>query len=177
MRLSLHRHPDTPCVAIATIDAEVTRGGDGVLNVRYMLEGAMDDVVIAPPEPPARADGLWKTTCLEAFVAAPSGGAYAEYNFSPSARWAAYAFTGYRAGMTDLAMPRPPRIRVDRHAEGLSLEATFPILPRGAARLGLAAVIEETSGAKSYWALVHGPDKPDFHHSCGFALALPAEPS
>lgn len=41
-------------------------------------------------------------------------------------------------------------------------------------RLGLSAVIEETSGAKSYWALAHAPGKPDFHHPDAFALDLPA---
>src|ERR1700731_13306 len=37
-------------------------------------------------------------------------------------------------------------------------------------RIGLAAVIEETSGHKSYWALAHPPGKADFHHSDSFAL-------
>jgi hypothetical protein len=34
----------------------------------------------------------------------------------------------------------------------------------------LAAVIDETSGHKSYWALAHPPGKADFHHSDCFAL-------
>jgi hypothetical protein len=33
-------------------------------------------------------------------------------------------------------------------------------------------VIEETNGAKSYWALKHPPGKPDFHHADGFVLEL-----
>jgi MOSC domain-containing protein YiiM len=41
-------------------------------------------------------------------------------------------------------------------------------------RLGLSAVIEETSGRKSCWALAHPPGKPDFHHSDCFVLWLPA---
>ena len=36
-------------------------------------------------------------------------------------------------------------------------------------RLGLSAVIEDTSGRKSYWALAHPPGKPDFHHADCFA--------
>ena len=40
-------------------------------------------------------------------------------------------------------------------------------------RLALTAVIEETGGAKSYWALKHAPGKPDFHHADGFVLELP----
>ena len=39
-------------------------------------------------------------------------------------------------------------------------------------RLALAAVVEETSGALSYWALRHPPGAPDFHHADGFVLAL-----
>jgi hypothetical protein len=39
-------------------------------------------------------------------------------------------------------------------------------------RLGLAAVIEELDGARSYWALRHAPGAPDFHHVEGLALRL-----
>jgi hypothetical protein len=43
-------------------------------------------------------------------------------------------------------------------------------LPRNAPwRLGLSALIEDTSGCKSYWALAHPPGKPDFHHADCFA--------
>jgi hypothetical protein len=40
-------------------------------------------------------------------------------------------------------------------------------------RLGLAAILEEQDGTKSYWALAH-PDaeKPDFHHPDCFAAQL-----
>jgi hypothetical protein len=41
-------------------------------------------------------------------------------------------------------------------------------------RLGLSAVIEETSGRKSYWALAHPKGKPDFHHADCFTLELAA---
>jgi hypothetical protein len=47
-------------------------------------------------------------------------------------------------------------------------------VPPGASwRLGLSAVIEETSGRISYWALAHPPGKADFHHSDCFAHELP----
>ena len=39
-------------------------------------------------------------------------------------------------------------------------------------RLGLSAVIEDTNGHKSYWALAHPPGKPDFHHADCFAYEL-----
>jgi len=46
-------------------------------------------------------------------------------------------------------------------------------LPRDASwHLALSAVIEEAKGNKSYWALVHPPGKPDFHHRDSFAYEL-----
>ncbi len=47
-----------------------------------------------------------------------------------------------------------------------------PSEPRVALALGLSVVIEEESGALSYWALRHAPGKPDFHHASAFALEL-----
>jgi hypothetical protein len=41
-------------------------------------------------------------------------------------------------------------------------------------QIGLTAVIETATGEKSYWALHHPAEKPDFHHRGGFALSLPA---
>jgi len=41
-------------------------------------------------------------------------------------------------------------------------------------RAAVSAVIEESDGTRSYWALAHPPGKPDFHHADGFALELPA---
>jgi hypothetical protein len=50
----------------------------------------------------------------------------------------------------------------------------IPELPADAIwHVGLSAVIEETNGRKSYWALCHPPGKPDFHHPDCFALELP----
>ena len=40
--------------------------------------------------------------------------------------------------------------------------------------LGLSAVLEDLNGEKTWWALAHAPDKPDFHHPDSFALELPA---
>jgi hypothetical protein len=38
----------------------------------------------------------------------------------------------------------------------------------------ITAVIEEADGTKSYWALAHPGEKPDFHHPDGFVLELDA---
>lgn len=53
---------------------------------------------------------------------------------------------------------------IDLDVPGLSGEPTLC--------LSVTAVIEETDGTKSYWALAHGSDKPDFHHPDSFVLEL-----
>jgi hypothetical protein len=132
--------------------------------------------VIPPPAAPARTDGLWNTTCFEAFVRGPGAAAYAELNLAPSGQWAAYAFDRPREGMREAEAAAPAIVW--RGAD-LTLETEFDLsridvlAPTGPWRLALTAVIEEASGAKSYWALAHPPGRPDFHHPDGFALDLP----
>ena len=46
-------------------------------------------------------------------------------------------------------------------------------LPIEGRKLALSAVIETVDGAKTYWALAHPSDKPDFHHPDSFVLDLP----
>lgn len=139
---------------------------------RWLLGFAVsgDALVIPPRTAPERAYGLWKTTCFELFVAG-AGGSYAEFNFSASTQWAAYGFTGYRAGMTDIPIARPAIERTDR---GVGVALDFPVAAIEQMHIGLSAVIEERDGTKSYWALAHPPGKPDFHHPACFALELPA---
>lgn len=56
----------------------------------------------------------------------------------------------------------------------LDLSEISALSPNEMWRVGLSAVIEETDGTKSYWALRHPPGKPDFHHPDCFALELAA---
>jgi len=44
-------------------------------------------------------------------------------------------------------------------------------------RLALSAVVEETDGRLSYWAIAHPGERPDFHHRDGFVLPLEFEPA
>ena len=101
--------------------------------------------------------------------------AYYEFNFAPSTQWAAYRFSSYRSGMRVAAEISAPLIEVQSSPDCYTLQASLELdrlsgLPGDALwRLGLSAVIEDTSGRKSYWALAHPPGKPDFHHSDCFA--------
>jgi hypothetical protein len=176
MRAILRPHPDWPARAVRGVTVEVERPRPGQLALRYIVEADAAALAVAPPTDPARTDGLWKTTCFEAFVRAPEAEAYAELNFAPSGQWAAYAFDRPREGMHD-AQLAPPAIAWDPAALALDAQADLALIdlldPAGPWRLALTAVIEETSGARSYWALAHPPGKADFHALDGFALTLP----
>ena len=171
MRRALSLHPDFTCAAVSAIEVEASRPGPGELALVYRVSGASRGLYWPPPAKPAQVDGLWRRTCFEAFVGAGPG--YLEFNFSPSSEWAAYRFTGYRAGMANAADVAAPRI--ETRVDGATFEMTvwLNLPPDTAGPLGVSAVIEETSGRVSYWALAHPPGKPDFHHSQSFAMELP----
>lgn len=183
MHQSLKLHPDSHCSAAAHIEVNIARPRAHRLVLSYTVTGNMSDVHLPPVAPAARADDLWQHTCFEAFVRASPGPAYYEFNFAPSTQWAAYRFDGYRSGMraTEIGAPQiEVRPGLDSYTLQASLELDrLPDLSREASwRLGLSALIEDTNGGMSYWALAHPPGKPDFHHADSFALEFsPAVPS
>lgn len=139
----------------------------GALSVSFILHADLDRLRIPARRRARFADGLWRSTCFEVFVARKGSRAYREYNLSPSGEWASYAFASYRKRIdTGRAMPR---IRIRRNGI-LKIEARVDA--PGPSRIGLAAVIEEKGGALSYWALRHAPGRPDFHRRRAFAMAL-----
>jgi hypothetical protein len=171
MRHTLRLHPDSLCTAATGIKADVARPRPGNLILSYVVSGRISDLRMPPIVAAARADELWRHTCFEAFVRPSAGPEYYEFNFSPSTQWAVYLFSGYRSGMRVATEIAAPRIEVRSSAETYTLQAALefdglsPPL-----HLGLSAVLEETNGRKSYWALAHPPGKADFHHADCFTL-------
>jgi hypothetical protein len=174
--LQLIRHPDSVGAPAMRLEVEVAVGGDGHLSFRYAATGEIGGLLFPQTAEPARADDLWEHTCFEAFIAAAPGCAYYELNFSPSTRWAAYRFSDYRTGRSNAELAAPTiESRCDEASYVLEARLDYgPLdLPRDAPwRLGLSAVIEQTDGRKSFWALAHPDGKPDFHHADCFAIRL-----
>ena len=149
-------HGRSRSAAVAAIAVQASRPEPGRLHLQY---------------------GLWRTTCFEAFLRAPAGTAYTELNFAPSTAWAAYRFRAYREDMQVAKEVGPPRIETRAASDRFELRASLTLdgLPRDEPwQLGLSAVIEESDGSLSYWALAHPPGKADFHHSDCFAAVLPS---
>ena len=177
--LSLAPHPEHLPEQVSAVSAAVIGLDRYWLRLRWRVENSAA-VVLPPFAGKGRADGLWRRTCFELFVKAPEGEGYAEFNLAPSEQWAAYDFTGYRAGMANRPMPRDPDCTIRRGGNVLLFDAAIPMagLPPLPWDFGLSAVIEEEGGATSLWALRHGEGKADFHAAACFAarLAAPREP-
>lgn len=170
MRLALFPHPATPA-DIAAITVDIVRPRAQCLTLHYRVTGGATALRLPQPVVATRTDGLWQHTCFEAFMRTRDLPAYTEFNFAPSTAWAAYRFDGYREGMRNADIA-PPIIEVQIEGGDYLLTASIELDLPLPWRLALTAVIEETNGRKSYWALAHASGKPDFHHIDGFTLEL-----
>ena len=165
--------------AVRGLAARVRRKSEE-LAVTYVVDGDIGRLRVPAQRPSRPAHELWRHTCCEVFVARQGLLAYHEINLSPSGEWAAYAFDGYRtprmggANRIELA----PHVSIRSSASRLELDAVIRLDRLEASyvhaplSLALSAVIEDSAGALSYWALRHPAGKPDFHHPQAFALEL-----
>lgn len=167
-------HPATPAPRIEAFQVALKVHPGGALELAYEVKGEIPYLTLPRGRNTTRAEGLWRHTCLELFVAADGTTGYREFNFSPAGQWQAYAFRAYREGGL-LEPAKAPEIATEFHPGRLIARVRLPIdnLPPGERlRLGLCAVLEAEDGALSYWALRHAPGKPDFHHPDTFALEI-----
>lgn len=177
MRLSLQCHPMHTASLVEGVSATYQWQSEAVLQLRYEIEGALQDLGLPKQVTPQRVDGLWETTCFELFLKESSADPYCEFNFSPSSNWAAYQFSDYRDGMENLELPKAPEISLDLSDSHVAIEVTLvlpDILRKTSLNSSFSAVIAENGGSKSYWALAHPPGKPDFHHKDCFTHQLKA---
>jgi hypothetical protein len=177
MRRTLQLHPESSCFAVTHIDAEVLRPQAHNFMFTYVVTGTITELSMPPVATTTRADELWRHTCFEAFVGSSQSAAYYEFNFAPSTQWAAYRFSNYRTDLCVATEINAPQITVRSNPERYVLQASVELGPLlfsrcSTLRVGLSAVIEDTSGHRSYWALAHPPGKADFHHSNSFALEI-----
>lgn len=169
----LMAHPAHPPGRTTAVEAKVIGFDADWLRVRWRVDGAQD-LVVPPFAGRGRADELWKTTCFELFLRPENGAAYSELNLSPSERWAAYDFTGYREGMAMRPASREPDCTMRLGSSFAIFDAAIPrdVLPAMPAAANFACVLEEAGGTVSYWALAHPDAGPDFHAPACFTATL-----
>ncbi len=168
-------HTDTLSRAVQSISVEIDLVGPSMVILDFRVVGDIGMLRIPARTSGRPTDDLWKHTCFEMFSRCTyHPDAYEELNLSPSTDWACYEFIAYRRGMSAIEA-LPPEIEVFDEPDALRVNAKAALAEgRGPWRIALSAVIEETDGTKSYWALRHPPGKPDFHHPDCFALELAA---
>jgi hypothetical protein len=177
MQLNLGPHPVTPPSSTdlklwATVDHSAAFGLTATMNIWFAVGAPLDAFIIPESPEPRRRDGLWSTTCFELFMRRPGEADYREWNFAPSGDWAAYDFTDYRQGMAAAPVDSPPYLRLEDSLTWWTFGATIGVDAGQPWEFGLSAVIEEQDGTKSYWALAHPSEKPDFHHPDCFVARL-----
>ncbi|MCL1825973.1 MAG: DOMON-like domain-containing protein [Betaproteobacteria bacterium] len=162
--------------AVSTLLVTVCALPGGTVRLEFALEGHIGALRVPESEAPP-SDPLWQHTCFEAFISAPDGEHYREYNFSPAGQWAASEFLHYREHGHALGEENPALLPITsaRCEDRLTLTAEVPpmLLPTSPIlRIGLAAVIEHEDGSLEYWAVHHPAERPDFHHADGWTLRL-----
>lgn len=150
----------------------------GRLTLSYTLRGPLQDLVLPKPlAPPQRRDGLWESTCFEAFLASPGESAYWELNLAANGDWNVYRLSGYRQDLQ-------PEIRVgslparisggpgDGGAGTLSVGVELALGALIEAERGLelsaTAVLEHRHRGCSHWAWHHAGEEADFHRRDSF---------
>ncbi|NLD39256.1 MAG: DOMON-like domain-containing protein [Desulfatiglans sp.] len=144
------------------------------LHITFELRTRSDTLFIPlfDPSTAKRTDNLWAYTCFEIFIGSRDGEAYREFNLSPSGAWNVYLFKGYREDMqTDQAftsLPFDVHVIPERGLD-LTVEIDNELVPITADTLiGLSAVLEHSTGIKTYWAIRHPKSTPDFHAKEGW---------
>ncbi|WP_247712487.1 DOMON-like domain-containing protein [Qipengyuania xiapuensis] len=171
----LSAHRAYPPLMVSAVRASIISRDENWLRLRWRIEGS-GKLVVPPFAGRGRADELWRTTCFELFLKPDGGEAYSEFNLSPSERWAAYDFSSRRDGMENRPAPREPDCTMRQGSSFAIFDAAIPAaaLPRSDCDAGLTCVLEEEGGIKSFWALYHPQDEPDFHDPACFTARLPA---
>lgn len=177
--LDLLLHPQMTCAAAPQVWADANRISPRLLRCTFQVEGDLSNLRVPPRKQPQRTDFLWQHTCFEVFLRTQDSPAYHELNLAPSADWAIYGFRDYRDIESIGEDGSGLHIDCTSTARSLRLQATVDLQTLSPAystdnlRVGMCAVLEETDGNISYWALYHPPGQADFHHVDGFTVQLP----
>lgn len=160
-----------------TIKGKILRQNN-LLTIHYVLTGKIEDIFLPSLSVnPTRKDDLWKTTCLEFFVAVEELPQYWEFNISPSGDWNVYYIDAYRRiGFREEMSIEWLQFETEKAANGFLLTADVDLNPiirlEQILEVGVTAVIQTKEGRETYWALTHPAPEADFHQRESFVLAM-----
>lgn len=169
---ALHPFGQQPWLAGTELKAGA-RWQQGLLHVHFALNTPADTLV----RPLAcgqiqRRDGLWQSTCFEAFFADPAHEHYWEINLAPNGHWNVYRLDRYRQGLQPEPQVSALTYSLHQSASDLQLRFSLNLEPLIASierlDLSLTAVLEHPEHGCSYWALHHAGKEADFHRRDSF---------
>ena len=154
------------------------------LQLQFRLQGPQEDLVCPSQTATAqRLDGLWQSTCLEAFFAVPGEPHYWEFNLSPSGDWNLYRLEEYRQGLRQEQGMGIRAISLEKEVLGnavqlkaeVALDLGETLRAEKTLEGSLTAVIEQQGVGCSFWALEHCGEEADFHRRESFILGIKKE--
>jgi len=160
-----------------TIKGKILRQNN-LFTIHYALTGKIEDIFLPSLlVNPTRKDDLWKTTCLEFFVAIEDLPQYWEFNLSPSGDWNVYYMDAYRRiGFREETSIKRLQFETQKAANSFLLAAGVDLKPiirlEQILEVGVTAVIQTKEGRETYWALKHPASEADFHQRESFDLAM-----
>lgn len=162
--IDLTLHPDSPRQGVERVCFGYDLSPDN-WRLAYEVFGQVDQLELPAEHGPRPGHELWKSTCFELFIARSSHG-YRELNMAPSGAWGGFDFDGYRSAARPLRASPLASLESSRSASAYRADIVLSddAVPDMAAHLGPAVVLKDVQGQLSYWALLHAPGKPDFHH-------------
>src|SRR3546814_17637970 len=84
-------------------------------------------------------DGLWESTCFEAFLTEEGEPDYTEFNYGPDGRWACYQFDDYRSLLRSAALA-PWEMVAERGEQSIALRVEHGFLCAAESRVGTTCV-------------------------------------
>lgn len=153
---------------IESVEADIILLPNQIVELKFNFPAGTTQA--QPSSQPQRRNELWKSTCFEAFIQPKGAKTYWEINLSPEGHWNVYSFDDYRT-------PSPPKEAskwklVEFQLKNSSLLGRFRA-DFGTAKkfqAGLCCIIDMPKGEKTYWAIQHSKDKPDYHNNKNFIL-------
>ena len=146
---------------------------EGLLSLRFELDDPSGSLLLPARSPaPERRDGLWQTTCFEAFIAKDGEPGYWEINLAPSGDWNVYRLDDYRRGLRPEPSIQELGHRIQGHQAGFAIDLAIKLdslmVVDSELELSLTAVLEQRGHGCSFWAWSHQAEEPDFHQRSSF---------
>lgn len=157
-----------------TVSSDVSLNGSK-LSFQFKIEDLKSKLKLPDMKDSAkRVIGLWDNACFEAFWSYEGSPSYFEMNLSPNGNWNVFEFVNYRSpGFPNLKESRAWRLTSYKRSENsfaADFETEVAFESGRSLDFSLNAILVTKSGEKSFWALEHFGEKPDFHKRESFLL-------